>query len=1702
MTDSLDIGDTYTVLMGDTLTSIATGLKNAINADVSLQAIGVSATSSGAVVTLSSTSTNVTTYTESTSGGATETIALGVNTFGYLTKIDGPLSGSNDITTFSWDTVGRLASVTDSEGYQVQYGYDNADRLLLTTYPDATTEQMIYDRLDATLRKDRIGRWTQDAFDQLDQLSYEIDPLGRKTQYSWCVCGSLASLTDPNGNETTWQHDLQGRVVAKTYADTTTCNYVYEQDTSLLHSKTDALNQTTFYSYGPDNTPLQVSYRNAVNSTGFVTYAWDPNYRRLSSVLKSDWGTISYTYNAYDTPGGGAITGGGMLQKVHNNVIANSDVTYTYDSLGRTSNRSINGVSNSVGWTYDAMSRITQEVNALGTFGYSYVDNVSGSSKGTLRLSSISYPNSQTTNFSWYPTANDERLQQISNLNTSGGMLSQFNYQYDSAGEITQWQQQQNGSNLFYNLGYDAAGQLTSAQAGSGSPRWPYAKEFYYNYDPGANRTGVQQTSLQTLRIGGTKTTGNTLTVTVKDPALSGGQEAVTYTVLAADTLATIAAGLATAINTDSHLQALGVIANAHGTNTFINIRSVSSNNTTYSTSTSGGATETMTFGIFQNGTENATVAGTKTTGDVLTLTVHDAALAGGQEAVPYTVLAADTLTTIATGLKSAVNADAHLSALGVTATSAKTVVSINSISTNVTSYTESVSGGATETIGLTVNQNPTGICIVGGTVTTADVLKINVYDAGLAGGTEAISYTVGAGNTLTQIATGLTSAINADTNLQGIGVTATSSGPNITIVSNSTNPTTYRQTYGTSTTTESLSLTTPTYGWQVAAIGGTKTTSDVLKITVSDSALSTGTETVSYSVVAADTLTSIATNVAAAINADTNLSNIGVTASSSSTVVSIESVSPNLTTYTESVSSGATETIALGSSIGATQAAFNSVNELISTASGGAADFQGTTDKPVKSATVSSQVISISATPPVPSSFSASFTATPTETITITPFPNNDPGAVGAQSQYSITFGGTVTVGDTLSLTIYDVRLYSGSESLSYTTKSGDTTTTISDAFDSLVNNDTTLTNLEYNAAPTFNQLTVFTQDSYKQQVNNIALSDSIVGAATETVTLSNTSDLNVNATIGGTVHTGDVVSVTATNPDLTGGQETASYTVVGTDTTTTIATALTSAINADTHLQAIGVGASSSANVVSITTDTSYTASHSAGATETITLGTDSRGNCTATIGGKPTTSDTVTITAHNNALSGGQEVVTYTVLSTDTLQSIAAGLAAAMTADAHLQTLGVSAASGFPATLATTQNFSGKALLPTGASAASASAVDGSSNSKNNGYQLSVPTGTSTSLTYDLNGNMTSDGTNSYSWDAENRLIKIVYPGSGNNSAFTYDGFGRNVEIVETVSGSVTSTKQFVWSGSHRRETRNGTGTVTAQFFGRGEIISGTSYVYTKDKLRSIREMTNSTGAVQSQYDYDPFGRATLLQGSVAADFQLAGYYFHAPSGLSLTRNRAYSPRLGRFINRDPIGMRGGVNLYAYVGNTPMGATDPSGLLPITGPITMMPPGGGPPVVLTPEAPIPATPGNGAPLKGGVSKTEGPDDGGGECDCDCGDDDDDNGVNKNDSDTPQDTPEETGDDGGDNPPDDPKEDGGNEDNPKQPRKINKKDKGDKERGPIENIEDYYWKKLPPYIKEEFNSLLRRRGWTYALNWLNTRGYTYKPGPDDPEG
>jgi RHS repeat-associated protein len=199
------------------------------------------------------------------------------------------------------------------------------------------------------------------------------------------------------------------------------------------------------------------------------------------------------------------------------------------------------------------------------------------------------------------------------------------------------------------------------------------------------------------------------------------------------------------------------------------------------------------------------------------------------------------------------------------------------------------------------------------------------------------------------------------------------------------------------------------------------------------------------------------------------------------------------------------------------------------------------------------------------------------------------------------------------------------------------------------------------------------------------------------------------------------------------------------------------------------------------------------------------------------------------------------------------------------------------------------------------------------------------------------------------------KQLAQGGANNSQFVYDPFGRCVKIIETRSGSVTSTKQFIWNGDTLCEERDGTGAVTKQFFKYGQTLSGSNYYYTRDQIDSVREMTDGSGNTVAAYSYDPYGRTTKLQGSLDSDIQYGGYYHHGPSGLSLAVHRAYSPTFGRWLNRDPIEdfalgpllasalqanqlasvgpteLLTGPNLYSYVSNRPVMWRDPSGLVP---------------------------------------------------------------------------------------------------------------------------------------------------------------------------
>ncbi|MCC7528294.1 MAG: RHS repeat protein, partial [Candidatus Melainabacteria bacterium] len=183
------------------------------------------------------------------------------------------------------------------------------------------------------------------------------------------------------------------------------------------------------------------------------------------------------------------------------------------------------------------------------------------------------------------------------------------------------------------------------------------------------------------------------------------------------------------------------------------------------------------------------------------------------------------------------------------------------------------------------------------------------------------------------------------------------------------------------------------------------------------------------------------------------------------------------------------------------------------------------------------------------------------------------------------------------------------------------------------------------------------------------------------------------------------------------------------------------------------------------------------------------------------------------------------------------------------------------------------------------------------------LTVTASASSTLTWDANGNLISDGTNTYKWDAENRLVEIDYPGVNNYSQFSYDGLWRNTKIVETTSGSVTGTKQFVWSGDSRKEERDGSGTTVSKLFTRGQTTTGSLFCYTLDHLSSVRELVDVAGTSQSQISYSPFGQEKFTISNVVPALAYASYYAHQRSHFGLTTFREYGSQQGRWLSRDP-------------------------------------------------------------------------------------------------------------------------------------------------------------------------------------------------------
>ena len=101
----------------------------------------------------------------------------------------------------------------------------------------------------------------------------------------------------------------------------------------------------------------------------------------------------------------------------------------------------------------------------------------------------------------------------------------------------------------------------------------------------------------------------------------------------------------------------------------------------------------------------------------------------------------------------------------------------------------------------------------------------------------------------------------------------------------------------------------------------------------------------------------------------------------------------------------------------------------------------------------------------------------------------------------------------------------------------------------------------------------------------------------------------------------------------------------------------------------------------------------------------------------------------------------------------------------------------------------------------------------------------------------------------------------------------------------------------------------------------------YVHT-DNLDTPQVLTDSQQKVVWTTQTYPFGKQQY-SGSVAFNLRYPGQYFDEETGFHYNGHRYYDPNTGRYITSDPIGLAGGLNTYAYVGNDPIGYSDETGL-----------------------------------------------------------------------------------------------------------------------------------------------------------------------------
>jgi RHS repeat-associated protein len=197
------------------------------------------------------------------------------------------------------------------------------------------------------------------------------------------------------------------------------------------------------------------------------------------------------------------------------------------------------------------------------------------------------------------------------------------------------------------------------------------------------------------------------------------------------------------------------------------------------------------------------------------------------------------------------------------------------------------------------------------------------------------------------------------------------------------------------------------------------------------------------------------------------------------------------------------------------------------------------------------------------------------------------------------------------------------------------------------------------------------------------------------------------------------------------------------------------------------------------------------------------------------------------------------------------------------------------------------------------------------------------------YDANANITTETGWTYVYDLSNQLIRVQNNGT-TVAEYVYNGIGQRIK--KNTQGAV---RIFHYNhlGSLISETTETGQTLVEYIYIAGKLLAKIQgeqvYYYYNDHLGTPQILTDDSGSIAWKAAYAPFGEAQVSIEGVENPFRFSGQYFDQETGLHYNYFRYYDPRTGRYMIPDPIGLWGGINLFAYTENNPLRYIDPYGL-----------------------------------------------------------------------------------------------------------------------------------------------------------------------------